>query len=116
MNTLLLNPKTWDLMVDVSRNIAVSKEPYALAQDAASAVKLFLGEDYYDISRGVPFFGEILGHWPPVTLMKSHFIRAAKTVPGVVEAQSFIFSIEDRRPRGQVQVTDKNGRISTVGF
>jgi hypothetical protein len=115
-STLLLNPQSWDLMINASRNIAVAAKPYALAQDAASAIKLFKGEDYYDITRGVPYWEEILGHWPPVSIMKAHFVAAAKTVPEVVDAQSFISSIEDRRPKGQVQITDTTGALATVGF
>lgn len=115
-STLLLNPTNWDLLVDAGKNIAVADEPYALAQDAASAIKLFRTEDYYDLTRGIPYWEEILGHWPPVRVMKAYFVRAALTVPNVVEAQAFIESIEDRRPKGQVQVTDRQGAIAAVGF
>jgi hypothetical protein len=114
--TLLLNPKSWDFCVDASQNIAVASEPYAYAQDAASAICLFKGESYYDVTKGIAYWQEILGHWPPVRVMKAHFIRAAKTVPGVVAAQCFIESIEDRRPKGQVQVTDRTGAIAVAGF
>lgn len=115
-STVLLNPQTWDLMIDASRNIAVAAEPYALAQDAASAIRLFQGEDYYDTTRGIPYWEQILGHWPTISIMKSYFNRAALTVPGVLQARSFIDSIQDRRPSGQVQITDKAGNFSTVGF
>lgn len=115
-STLLLNPQTWDLTVTSGRDIAVAKAPYALAQDAASAIKLFQGEDYYDVTRGVPYWQQVLGHWPPVSLMKALFNRAALTVPGVVDARSFIESIEDRRPKGQVQITDASGGFAAVGF
>ncbi len=117
-STLLLNPvdQAWDLLVDSAQNIAVADEPYALAQDAASAIKLFQGEDYYDLSRGIPYWDQILGHWPPVRVMKAYFVRAAKTVPGVVDAQCFIESVRDRRPKGQVQITDRTGALTVVGF
>ena len=114
--TLLLDPQTWDLLIDSGANIAVAREPYALAQDAASAIKLFRTEDYYDVTRGIPYWEEILGHWPPVRVMKAYFVRAALTVPNVVEAQAYIESIQDRRPKGQVQVTDRTGAIAAVGF
>jgi hypothetical protein len=103
-------------MVSVTHDIAVAAEPYALAQDAASAIKLFKTEDYYDTTRGIPYFEQILGHWPPVSVMKAYFNAAAKTVPGVVAAQSFIDSIQDRRPSGQVQVTDTAGNLVAAGF
>lgn len=116
MNTLLLDPDTWDLMVSANNDIAMASEPYALAQDAASAIKLFKGEDYYDVTRGLPYWAEILGKWPTVSLMKAKFVTAAKTVPGVVAARCFIQSIEDRRPTGQVQITDDTGSSAAVGF
>ena len=115
-STLLLNPQSWDLMITADQNIAAAADPYALAQDAASAIRLFQGEDYYDTTRGVPYWQEILGRWPTIRVMKANFVAAAETVPGVVTASCFIESIVDRRPKGQVQITDKTGSQSTVGF
>ena len=115
-STLLLNPSSWDLTVTSGRDIAVAAAPYALAQDAGSAIKLFRGEDYYDTTRGVPYWQDVLGHWPPASLMRAYFNRAALTVPGVVDAKSFIESIEDRRPKGQVQITDVSGGFAAIGF
>lgn len=115
-STLLLDPAKWDLLVDVSGNIAVAQAPYALAQDAASAIRLFLGEDYYDTTQGIPYWQQILGHWPPVRVMKSFFNAQAMTVPGVVAAQCFLDRIEDRQVHGQVQITDDAGGFAAVGF
>jgi hypothetical protein len=114
--TLLLNPSTWDLVIDANRNIAVAAPPYSQAQSAANAIRLFQGEDYYDTTRGVPYWPSILGHWPPVSLMKSYFNSAALTVPFVTSATSFIDSIVDRRPSGQVQVTIDTGAIAAAEF
>lgn len=108
-STVLLDPSAWDLLVDGSRNIAVAAEPYALAQDAGSAIKLFQGEDYYDTERGVPYWDQILGHWPPLQVMKSLWVTAALTVPDVIAAQCFISDFIDRRIIGQVQVTGASG-------
>lgn len=116
MQTLLLNPETWDLMVDVSNSIAVASDPYSKAQDAASAIKLFQGEDYYDTTRGVPYWAQILGRAPPMSLLKAKMVAAAMTVPGVVSARCFIASIIDRRPAGQVQITDQTNSTASVGF
>ena len=41
MNTLLLDLTNWDLLVDASGNIAVASDPYSVAQDVASAVRVF---------------------------------------------------------------------------
>ena len=115
-NTILLDRTTWDLVADANGNIAMATEPYALAQDAASAIKLFLGELWYDTSQGVPYFNQILGQPPPISLMKAKFEAAALTVPGVVAAICFITTFTDREIRGQVQVTDEQGVISVASF
>lgn len=117
MKTLLLDTLAWDLLKDVQGNIALASEPYSLAQDAASAIRLFQGECYYNTSTGVPYWASILGASPPpIALMKAQFIAAAKTVPGVVAAQCFITSVSNRRVSGQVQISDKAGVITAAAF
>ena len=115
MNTLLLNAN-WDLGVDSFRNIAVADDPYSLAQDAASAIRTFQGEVYYDTDLGIPYFQQILGFSPPVSLMKAYFNAAALTVPEVVSAVCFIASITNRQVLGQVQVRDSGGRQIAANF
>lgn len=111
-STLLLDTATWDLVLDANGNIAVATEPYALAQDAASAIKTFLGEVYWDTTVGVPYITQILGRNIPLPLLKQELINAALTVPGVVSAQVFISSLTDRILRGQVQVVSTTGQVS----
>ena len=115
-DTLLLDRSVWDLLLDASGNIALASEPYSLAQDAASAIRLFKGELFYDTTLGVPYFGQILGQFPPIALMKAKFVAAALTVPGVVDAVCYITGIEGRTVSGQVQVTDTAGRITVAAF
>jgi hypothetical protein len=115
MNTLYLTP-AWDLTTDASSNIAMASEPYSLAQDAASAIRLFQGELWYDTTQGIPYFGQILGQTPPLQLLKSQFTAAALTVPGVVSAVCFITGISGRQVSGQVQVTDASGTTTAAGF
>lgn len=109
MNTLLLDRTTWDLFLDAKGNIAMASNPYSIAQDVASALRLFKGECWYDTTRGVPHFQQILGHQPPVSILKSTLEAAALTVPETTSAIAFISSIEGRELQGQVQTT------STVG-
>ena len=116
MNTLLLDQSTWDLVLDASGNIAVASDPYSIAQDCASAVRLFSGELWYDTTQGVPYFAQILGQQPPLSLIKAEFIQAALTVPEVISAQCFIISITNRQVSGQVQVTNASGQTSAIGF
>lgn len=116
MKTLLLDRDAWDLVLDASGNIAVATEPYAIAQDVASAIRTFAGECWYDTGLGVPYFGDIVGQWPPVALIKAKVVEAALKVPGVVSAQCLILSLTDRTITGQVQIIDTTGAANNVNF
>lgn len=121
MKTMLLDPATWDLVKDASGNIAAATDPYALAQNAASAIRMFLGEQWYNTTIGVPYLtangkNQILSASPNVPLMKATFAAVALTVPGVVKTSVFITSIVDRNVKGQVQVTDSSGTTTAAIF
>ena len=67
MDTIKLTDN-WDWTVDADGNWAgLTQADGALAQDAASEGRLFLGEAWYDIARGVPYWQAVLGHWPPLS-------------------------------------------------
>lgn len=116
MKTLLLDIDTWDLVIDIAGNIAVASNPYSLAQDAASAIKLFQGELWYNTTLGIPYFSQILGRSPPVSLLQALLTAAAKRVPGVVSAESVISALAEREIHGQVKITDRAGKTATAAF
>jgi hypothetical protein len=115
-NTLLLDQTEWDLVLDSSGNIAKAEPPYALAQDVASAVRLFLGELWYDTTKGIPYFEDVLGHLPPLPLLTGHMQKAALSVPGVVSARVLIDSFNSREITGQIQFIDETGAANNVRF
>lgn len=114
--TMILDPEVWDLLVDDSLNIAVATEPYAQAQDAASEIKVFSGEQYYDTSLGLPYWPEIFGKVPPLSLIKSNMQAAALRVPGVATATVVITSFVSRHLRGQVLIVNESGESAAAGF
>jgi len=116
MDTLYLDPTAWDLTLDSSGNIAKASVPYALAQDAASAIRTFKGEVYFDTTQGIPYFTDIFGQFPPLNLMRQEFISAAMTVPEVKAAQVYFSDFKNRVITGQVQVTDYTGNLTAIGF
>lgn len=93
----------------------MADDPYATAQDAASALRLFQGELWYDSTQGVPYLQRILGKLPPVTFLKAQFETAALTVPGVAAATAIITGFKNRELTGQVQVTLTSGVQVTIG-
>lgn len=117
MNTILLDQLSWDLVVDSNGNIAMATEPYALAQDAASACRLFEGELWYDTTQGVPYFQSILGQMPPLAFLKAKYVAAAMSVPDVKSAKVFIASITSNRiVSGQVQITGPGQQTAAASF
>lgn len=122
MQTLLLSSAAtagaaaWDLVLDTQGNIAVASEPYAIAQDAASECRLFAGEAFYDTGRGIPYWGQILGLRPPLSLVRAYLVQAAMLVPDVVKAAVFFSSFTNRQLGGQVQVTNETGGTIASAF
>lgn len=117
MQTVLLDTVAWDLVLDVGGNIAVASDPYSLAQDAASEMRTFQGEVYYDTSKGVPYWALILGKAPPLSLIKALLTAAAMLVPGVSGAICYISGYKNRKITGQVQILDNTGTtLATTGF
>lgn len=116
-STLLLDISTNDLVLDAAGNMAVADPPYALAQDAASAIKTFLGECFFDTTVGVPWLQQILGQPLNLALLKAQLAAAAETVPDVASAQVFISSFDGRAVSGQVQVTQAStGQTQYANF
>ncbi|NTU49373.1 MAG: hypothetical protein HGA87_00500 [Desulfobulbaceae bacterium] len=96
--------------------MAVADPPYALAQDVASAIKLFDGELWFQTDKGIPYFEEILGQAPPLSLLKRYLEDAAMTVPGVTSARCLISSTENRIIQGSVEFIDEEGIVNGVSF
>lgn len=120
--TLSLDPNTWDLQTDINGNIAVLIENptdgsvSSLAQDAASAIRTFLGECYWDITVGVPY-SKILGQAVPLAILKQYFVDAALTAsPDIASAQVFFTSFANRAIAGQVQVVSNTGLVTAASF
>lgn len=114
--TLLLDRTAWDLVLDAAGNIAVASEPYAIAQDVASAVRTFAGECWYDTQQGLPYWQQILGQYPPISLVRKKIEQAALAVPGVAKVRMVFVSFTDRGITGQIQIIDTQGQESGVSF
>lgn len=114
--TLLLDTEVWDLVLDANGDIAVASPPYAVAQDVACAVRTFRGEVYYDGDQGVPYFQEILGQLPAPAKLASEIEAAARTVPGVVDAQLVVTSFDSRTVSGQLIFTDEDSTTNAINF
>lgn len=115
MDTMLLNPQTWDLLLTSNGDIAKASDPYAKAQDVASACKLFNGELWYNTDKGIHYFEQILGYRPPLSLLKKEFEQAALSVPDVVQANAqFDILGGDRILNGRINFIDSEGQANNI--
>lgn len=113
-HTLLLDSQ-WDLTLDGSGNIATAVDAYAIAQNVANAVRLFTNDAYFDADRGIPHFDIELGHRPPMSILRTRILRAARAVEGVADA-SVEFDRDERTLGGEITLTLTNGDTASVEF
>lgn len=116
MHTLYLDPEKWDLTLDNGGNIAYAADPYSKAQDAASAIRLFYGELYYDVGKGIPYFDEILGKPHSYALYKYRMEQAVLSVPGIRKVEVKIETENNRAVSGAVVFWDEQNNSYTVGL
>lgn len=113
MSTIYLDPDSWDLALDASRNIALAVAPYERAQTVANACRLWLGEAPFNTERGIPYESEVLGKQPPQRVLAGWYEREALTVPGVASATA-VLQYANRGLTGQIQCTLDDGTVINV--
>ena len=103
-------------MTSANNDLAIADDPYSLSQDVASAVKCFKAECWYNTVLGVPYFEEIFGKQPNITLINRRVEDAAMSVTGVIAAKCVITKFTQRDLFGQIQFTDKTGVVKYVNI
>lgn len=114
--TLLLDRDAWDLVLDAAGDIAVAGAPYATAQDVASAIRTFVGDCWYDQRKGMPHWQQILGHYPPMTMVRDRIAQEAMREPKVARAVVQRLDATDRALTGDLLVIDEYGNENGVTF
>lgn len=115
-DTILLDADAWDLTLDGFGNIAMATAPYAVAQDVASACRLWKGEAPYDTRRGVPYEQSILGQQVPAGTLAAWFEGEAITNPDVSSATAILQQQAGRTLGGQIQLTLTDGTTNVLGI
>lgn len=116
-STLYLDPRTWDLDLDTSGNIAVATSTYQRAQDIASSCRVFTQDMYYRQSEGIPYSEQILGRSRyPIGLYRSELYRRAMSVDGVVSVNINLNQLKDRELTGMIEFTDIENNTGSVGL
>jgi len=125
MDTLALDPLTWDLTTDIYGNLATFGDAtpasaqtgpgMRLAQDVATRCQAWNGEVYYDTTQGIRY-ETILGAAPNLALVQNAFNTEALKVP-LCETAIAVFSFAAgsvRKIGGTLNVSDVDGNSASV--
>ena len=116
MKTLYLDPDTWSPVLNSEGGLAVATDQYRIAQDVATSVRVFLGECFYDTTRGVPYTTQILDVSTNLELVRSELIKAAELIESVYKAEVYFTDFTNRSLSGQIQITDTSGSTIITTF
>jgi len=114
--TVALDWTTWDLTVDDSGNIATLSNPESQAQDVACRCRTFYGECWYDNTQGIKYWENILGHFPPINVLKQYYTDEALAVSGVVDAKCTINTYSLRKILGQLTFINEDGEEAGISL
>lgn len=114
--TLFLNPLSWDLELDVNRNIATAISLYQQAQDICSACRTMIKDMYYQQKQGIPYLEEILGtNTYSLALYRQQLQEKALEVEGVTSAQVNLY-FANRKLQGTIEFTNIEGQTATINL
>lgn len=108
--TLALN-NNWDIFVNQNGDIATVDDTYAIAQNAANAVRLFTNDTYFDTQRGIPHYDIELGNKdiPNRSTLTNRIRNAVLDIDGVDDAEVKLeFNSSTRTYGGIIYITTTN--------
>ncbi len=109
----------WDLSLDVSGNVALSKRSHAVAQNVANECRLFWGDAYFRNEDGIEWFPGQLGKPVNQAIVSGLLRKAAESVDGVERVTSIELrdlNSDSRTLRGVITFQTKWGTNEQVDF
>lgn len=107
----------WDIQLDDLGNIAITKNPYAVAQDVACACKTELGECFYNKSIGLPYFEKIFKRQVGIRFVQSKLQAEANKLSYVSQTQcTLAVDTIKRLTTGMISIIDTNNEESTINL
>lgn len=115
--SLYLNPDNWDIELDGKGNLRTTDNPYACAQDVATACSTLRGECIYNATAGIPYFENIMGVQPGAGAVQTYLENEAMRLPYIAQASATVISNSGTRAStGVIVVVDTNGTEYTVNM
>ena len=99
----------WDLTVDENGNIAMIDDGLQIAQDVATACRVWRGESLFDTTRGIPYKEEIMGNLPNMTVLQAYCSQEGTRINGAEIITIKDVSFENRVLKPDIQITTNTG-------
>lgn len=115
--SFLLDVESWDLTLDEKGNIAITQNPYAVAQDVACSCKTELGECFYNKALGIPYFDKVFKRQAGINFVQSKLQTEAQKLPYVAQAQCTLTPNKiTRTTDGFISIIDTNNENSGINL
>lgn len=101
-----------DLSLHNGANLAMVSGKEAVAQDVGQATKKLLGENPFNTSEGVDYFGTVFSPNPDYDQFRFQLVQAAMSVPDVVEVYSLEITKTGDQLYYKMEVNSKYGQIT----
>lgn len=105
----------WDIALNDNGGLSTAEDAYAVAQNVASAVRLFTNDAYFDTDAGIPHFEVTFKRNPDVSIIRSRIKTAAEAVAGVRSARVELRQVSSACVlQGTIFLTLTNGENAEV--
>ena len=111
-NTLKLSDN-WDIQLNSFGDFLTCSDKEQIAQDVASSVRVFRGEDCWNIQRGVPYKSEIFGKAPNQPILEAYIKQEAMRIDGVTDCR-MLMDVENRAASVEILVQTEDGEFVNV--
>ena len=108
-STIALSTASWDLTLNAQKHIAIATGAQSIAQQVACAIRVWLGELYYDTTQGINFIA-IFTRTSNTSVLAASINAVALLVPGVLSAKTTLAPLNTTTR----QVSSLSGVISIV--
>lgn len=103
----------WDIQLDEFGDFLVCTGKEQIAQDVASSVRVFRGEDCWDIDRGIPFKSDVLGIAPSQPILEAYMKKEAERIEGVTDCK-LLMDVTDRNAAVELLIQTEDGELLNV--
>lgn len=114
--SLLLEKSTWDIELDDMGNIAITQNPYAIAQNVACAVSTFLGESIVNSNIGIDY--QNFEDGKRIQYLSFLYMKEAKRLEYVKDAKALLYydnkGLKERSLTGIITILDTDNITTTL--